>query len=80
MRANNVNQKPAISNHEQMCFGCSKDELLAYAIENRPKMTVMSILSDAQAEMELGDEIRANQYINRAKYIINECMKNTHEE
>ena len=36
----------------------------------KPPMTAISILSDAQEEIERGNKDRARQFINRAKWII----------
>lgn len=67
---------------QQMMFGCELKDL----IESKPSfvsnnMYAMMILSDAQAEIEIGNSERARVYINRAKYfIVEEDNKNYGQE
>ena len=64
-----------------LMYGCTKDDLdrlIAEADEpymGGKSMLAMSILSDAQERIALGDGNTARQYINRAKYIINRMEK-----
>tara|TARA_R100001591_G_C4247534_1_gene156243 strand:- start:142 stop:372 length:231 start_codon:yes stop_codon:yes gene_type:complete len=59
-------------------YGCSLHDLInTYDDARRPYMggTIMlatSILSDAQERIALGDGYTARQYINRAKWVINQ--------
>lgn len=65
-------------------FGCAKstlDEVAANAqawdwgCERGVKSIALSILSDAQEFVELGEGERARQQINRAKYLLDTYLK-----
>ena len=63
---------------ERRMFGCTADELRD-AIENPPfdqprAMLAMSVLSDAQSLIELGNDEGARQAINRGKFIVGEYL------
>jgi len=62
--------------NELTMFGCTKDELNEYIEDARDPMMgglpmlAMSILSDAQECIAIGNDELARQFINRAKYVI----------
>lgn len=59
---------------DESMFGCSTGELDQmvedYEYLNEFNMLAMSILSDAQEEIERGNGETARRYINRAKYVM----------
>ena len=64
-------------NPEDM-YGCSREELLEVCEDAQQpymgglSMLAMSILSDAQECIAIGDGETARQYINRAKFVISQ--------
>jgi len=61
------------------CFGCEDIDAFAKMIKTTAtfkhggmSMVVMSMLSDAQAEMEFGDNEAARKTLNRAKFLLSE--------
>lgn len=71
-------------NKDYLMYGCQKsalDELIAdemMPLMGGHYMLAMSILSDAQELLAIGDGGRARQYINRAKYVMKAWNK--HQE
>jgi len=70
--------------HQQRCFGCNMDAFVA-SVENSitfqaagPSMVIMSLLSDAQHEVEYGMKEEARMTINRAKFLIDRYMNGSH--
>ncbi len=74
---------PRTAEWERQCYGCDKETFLKSVDESlgvklaRPEdpsggigMVVMSLLSDAQEEVERGMSEEARQTINRAKLLI----------
>jgi len=59
---------------DESMFGCSTEELDQmvedYEYLNEFNMLAMSILSDAQEEIERGNGEIARRYINKAKYVM----------
>ena len=61
----------------QEIFGLDNIELYTESCRNAifgPKMAILSILSDVQHLMEMGELEMARQVINRAKYVMRECL------
>ena len=58
-------------------FGCEKEDLIAMMEDwvGMKDMIAPSILSDAQEELARGNIERANQFINRAKFVISKLME-----
>lgn len=59
-------------------FGCFESELEAYVGDRDTydlATLAQSILSDAQAQQELGDHEAARQFMNRAKYVLNKIRQ-----
>jgi hypothetical protein len=61
---------------DMQAMGCSRKELEDYAEDaiSSPKMLIMSILSDAQEELNMDHKDTARQFINRAKHLIGKEM------
>jgi hypothetical protein len=64
---------------ERNMFGCTLEDLReelnrALRMGTSPLMLAISILSDAQEESTLGHDRESRQLINRAKWIISECL------
>jgi hypothetical protein len=59
---------------DEKLFGCSTDDLdsMASRYEDLGELSMLavSILSDSQEELAMGNSETARQYINRAKYVI----------
>jgi hypothetical protein len=59
---------------DEKMFGCSTDDLDSmasrYEYLGELSMLAVSILSDSQEELAMGNSETARQYINRAKYVI----------
>lgn len=55
-------------------FGCYEQDIRE-GCHDRPSMYVLSVLSDAQELIALGEKERARQLINRAKFVIHEYAK-----
>lgn len=68
-----------MTGNEEMMYGISVDEIqkqFDWSIRGMGReMTIMSVLSDAQEVMARGDTERARKWINIAKYILIEGMK-----
>lgn len=62
--------------HQRAMFGCTTHFLDVMIKESimAPDMLAASILSDAQECLALRDNERCRQLINRAKYVIFECL------
>lgn len=65
-----------IEKSDEQCFGCDPAEFkksveasMTYRISG-PGLCIISVLSDAQAMLELGFPERARQEINKAKYLV----------
>lgn len=59
-------------------FGVTREELLDYAqnpVWDDPLQLCMSILSDAQRHIEIGQGEVARQYINRAKFLMDKVRE-----
>lgn len=73
-----VDRKEMAMNHEVQMFGMTTDAIdvqFKWMIQTMGhEMTAISLLSDAQHVMEHGDNERARQWINVAKYILSEGM------
>jgi len=73
-------------NKEHLMYGCQKsalDELIAdemTPLMGGHYMLAMSILSDAQELLAIGDGGRARQYINRAKYVMKDWYLHMEKE
>lgn len=62
--------------NELLIFGCTTEDLL----DSKPsyislQMYATCILSDAQEELAIGHTETARQFINRAKYILNQIKE-----
>ena len=59
-------------------FGCTKADLVEMLEDTigSHEMLAMSILSDAQHVMSHGDTETARQFINKAKWVMSQIMKN----
>jgi len=68
--------KEQIAENNQNMFGCTTEDLEAtFNSALGPKeMLAMQILSDAQEVQEHSPEL-ANQYINRAKWVLSEIIR-----
>lgn len=70
-----------MTDFETKCYGMSQAAIQKEYMESLTarlsglEMVVMSILSDAQELMAMGDTEQARKYLNRGKYILSEMME-----
>ena len=66
---------------EYQCYGCTQadlDEMMEHKFARTLSMLAMSILSDAQQELNSATLNVSRQFMNRAKYVLSKTMEIEH--